>query len=65
MWYLFGILYFAIGLTIGVVELRTRQKYEPADSNRSWWVLPVNLFFWLPMSIFCIIVVTIEKIKRL
>lgn len=65
MWYLFGILYFAMGLTIGVVELRTRQKYEPADSNSSWWILPVNLFFWLPMLIFCIIVVTIEKIKRL
>ena len=40
MWYIFGFLYFAMGLTIGVVELRTRQKYEPADSNRSWWVLP-------------------------
>ena len=65
MWYLFGILYFAIGFTIGVVELRTRQKYEPADSNRLWWVLPVHLFFWLPMLIFCTIVVTIEKIKRL
>ena len=65
MWYIFGILYFAMGLTIGVVELRTRQKYEPVDSNRSWWVLPVNLFFWLPMLIICAIVVTIEKIKKL
>jgi hypothetical protein len=65
MWYIFSFLYFAMGLTIGVVELRTRQKYEQADSNGLWWVIPVHLFFWLPLLIIYAIIVTIEQIKRL
>ena len=65
MWYLIGFLYFGLGLTFGVVELRTRQQLDQISSNKSWWVVPVNLFFWLPMLIICAIVVCIEKIKRL
>ena len=65
MWYLISFLYFGLGLVFGVVELRTRQQLDQISSNKSWWVVPVNLFFWLPMLIICAIVVTIEKIKRL
>ena len=65
MWYLFGILYFAMGLTIGVVELRSRQKYDTVDSNRYWYCVPLYLFFWLPLLLFYVVVILIEKIKKL
>lgn len=64
MWYIFGILYFAIGLTIGVAELRSRQQYLPDDSNSAWWCIPLHLFFWLPILIILLIVIIIAQFNK-
>ena len=64
MWYLFGILYFVIGLTIGVAELRARQQYLPDDSNKAWWCIPVYLLFWLPILIILLIVIIIAQFDK-
>ncbi len=64
MWYIFGILYFAIGLAIGVAELRARQQYLPDDSNKAWWCIPLHLFFWLPIIVILLIVFIIAQINK-
>lgn len=64
MWYLFEILYFAIGLAIGVAELRARQQYLPDDSNKAWWCIPVFLLFWLPILIILLIVFIIAQFDK-
>lgn len=64
MWYLFGILYFVIGLTIGVAELRSRQQYLPDDSNNAWWCIPLHLFFWLPILLILLIVIIIAQFNK-
>lgn len=64
MWYLFGILYFAIGLTIGVAELRARQQYLPNDSNKAWWCIPLYLVFWLPILLILLIIIIIAQFNK-
>lgn len=64
MIYLFTLIYLAIGLAIGVAELRARQQYLPDDSNKAWWCIPVYLLFWLPILIILLIVIIIAQFNK-
>ena len=63
MIYLAIFLYLSIGLAIGITELRAIQQYLP-DDNKTWWCIPLHLFFWLPILIILLIVIIIAQFNK-